>query len=125
MVHKRSLERVFCSVIRNVAATAANSSCLLVLRGRGERKPQVFLSLKNVTSFNGKPFEFLFVDPVDLVHYIPQRAKYNKMQSFTSLPPPDAVLSSLSYVPICTASPESQDVLLDSLLVVGICFQTL
>ena len=47
------------------------------------------------------------------------------MESFPSLPPPTAVLISLSYVSICTASPASQYAPLDSLLVVGICFQTL
>ena len=45
------LNNFFCSVIFNVSATAANSYCLLVLRGRGERRPQVLLSLKNMTSF--------------------------------------------------------------------------
>ena len=59
------------------------------------------------------------------MHYIPQRAKDNKMQSFPSLPPPTAVLRSLSYVPIFTASPASQYATLSSLLVVGLCFQTL
>ena len=44
------LNKFFCSVICNDSATATNSSCLIVLRGRGERKPQVLLSLKNVTS---------------------------------------------------------------------------
>ena len=44
------------------------------------------------------------------------------MQSFPSLPPSADVASSISYVPICTASPKSQDATLDSLLVVGICF---
>ena len=47
------------------------------------------------------------------------------MQSFPSLPPPTDVISLLSYVPICTASPENQDAPLASLLVVGVCFQTL
>ena len=47
------------------------------------------------------------------------------MQSFPSLPPPAALLRSLSYVPICIASLASQDAPLFSLLVVGLCFQTL
>ena len=46
MVHTRSLERVFCFVIRNFAVTAANSSCMLALSGRGEKKPRVLLSWK-------------------------------------------------------------------------------
>ena len=62
---------------------------------------------------------------VALVQYIPQHAKDNKMQSFPSIPPPADVASFLSYVPICTASPESQDAPLAYLLVVGLCFQTL
>ena len=111
-------------MICNVAATAANSSFLLVLRGIGEKKPQVLLSLKNVTSFTKKN-EFSVVVPVALVQYITQHAKDNKMQSFPSLPPPAAVSSFLSYIPIFTASLASQDAPLASLLVTGLCFQTL
>ena len=44
------LKEFFCSVIYNVSTTLTNSSCLIALRGREERKPQVLLSLKNVTS---------------------------------------------------------------------------
>ena len=69
--------------------------------------------------------KFLVVSPVALVQYVPQRAKDNKMQSFTSLLPPADVASFLYYVPIFIISPESQDTPLDSLLMVGICFQTL
>ena len=69
--------------------------------------------------------KFLVVSPVALVQYVPQRAKDNKMQSFTSLLPPADVASFLYYVPIFIISPEIQDTPLDSLLVVGICFQTL
>ena len=47
------------------------------------------------------------------------------MKSFPSLPPPDDVASFISYVPICIASMASQDAPLASLLVVGLCFQTL
>ena len=47
------------------------------------------------------------------------------MQSFPSLPPPAAVLTSLYFVPIFTSSPASQDAPLASLLVVGLCFQIL
>ena len=72
-----------------------------------------------------KIIEFSVVGPVDLVQYIPQRAKYNKIQLFPSLPLHDAVLSSFRCVSIFTSSPESQDVLLVSLLFVGLFFQTL
>ena len=118
------LNKFFCSVIRNVASTADNSSCLIALSERGERKPQVFLSLKNVTSFT-KIVEFSVVSSVILVHYITQRAKDNKMQSFPSLSSPADVARFLSYLSIWIASPESQDEPLDSLLKVGLCFQTL
>ena len=64
-------------------------------------------------------------DPFALVQYIPQHTKENKMKSFPSLPLPAPILRSLSDVSICTSSPESQDEPLASLLVVGLCFQTL
>ena len=47
------------------------------------------------------------------------------MQSFSSLPSPATVSIFLYYVPIYIASPASQDATLASLLVLGLCFQTL
>ena len=124
MVNTGSLERFFCLVIRNVAATADNRSFYIAFMGRGERKPHVLLSLK-MGRHSQKNVEFSVVSPIALVQYIPQRTKYNKMQSFTSLPLSVAVESSLFYIPIFIASPDSHDTPLASLLVVGLCFQTL
>ena len=59
------------------------------------------------------------------MQYIPQRAKDNEIQSFPIPPPPTAVVTSLYYVPIFTASPASQDSPLAYLLMVGVCFQIL
>ena len=73
-------------------------------------------------SFTKKQLSFTVVGPIVLVQYIPPHAKDNKTQSFLSLPPPAAVASFLSYVPICMASPESQDLPLASLLVVSLFF---
>ena len=42
------LNKFPCSLMHNIAVTPDNRSWLLVLIGRGERKPQVLLSLKNV-----------------------------------------------------------------------------
>ena len=118
------LNDFFCSVMRNVAATNVNSYCLLASRGRGESKPQ-FFSVWKMWRHPPKIVEFLVVAPFALVYYITQSAKYNKMTSFKSLPPLATVEIFLSYVPICIASPESQDALPASLLVVGLFFQTL
>ena len=105
-VHTLPWTIFFCLVMRNFFVTADNRSYLLVLMGRGERKPQVW-SVWNTWHHSPKNVEFFVVGPVALVQYIPQCAKDNKMQSFPSITPPADLLSSLSYVPIFTASPES------------------
>ena len=89
------LNEFFCLVIRNFVATADKISCLLALRGRGERKPKVFISLKKCRH-SPKNVEFLVVSPVALVQYVPQRANDNKMQQFIGIPLL-AALESLIY----------------------------
>ena len=48
------LNEFFCLVIYNVSDTSDNISCLIALRERGKRKPQVFLSLKKRDVINRK-----------------------------------------------------------------------
>ena len=105
----------------NVPDTATNRSCSLILRGTGKSKPQVTLSLKNVTTFTDF-FEFLVAGPVSLVQYTAQLAKDNKIPSILPL----TAVEIFPYdVPIYISSRTSHDAPPASLLVLGLCFQTL
>ena len=76
------LNEFFCSVIRNVATTAAKSSCLLALMGIGERKPQVWLSLKNVTSFTILFLSYRLSSPSLWCSIFPNTQKIIKWNNF-------------------------------------------
>ena len=72
------------------------------VEGKGNHK---FWSFWKMWRHSLKIVELLVAFPIALVQYTPQQAKYNKIQSFTSLPPLDAVERLLSYVTICLAIP--------------------